>query len=164
MRGTEAKALAAWHLECCQLPLQAGLRQDENCVFYDMVKPCDNEEEDKPMAWIMAYAGAVPTAKKAEYHAHATRMAEVFRKHGATRVIETWGASVPPGEVTSFPMAVKAGPDETVVMGWQEWPDQATQEAKFPEAMQDPAMSGMGAVPINGKTMIFAGFEVITDI
>lgn len=116
------------------------------------------------MAWIMAYAGAVPTAKKAEYQAHTTQMAEVFRKHGATRVVETWGVSVPPGELTSFPMAVKAGPDETVVMGWQEWPDQATQEVKFPEAMQDPAMSAMGAVPINGKTMIFAGFEVITDI
>lgn len=115
------------------------------------------------MAWIMAYAGAVPNSKKAEYHAHAARMAEVFRKYGATRVVETWGSAVPPGEVTSFPLAVKAGPDETVVFGWQEWPDQATQEAKFQEAMQDPAMGNMGDVPINGKTMIFAGFEVLTD-
>ncbi len=115
------------------------------------------------MAWIMAYAGAVPTTKKDEYHAHAARMAEIFRKYGATRVVETWGTAVPPGELTSFPLAVKAGPDETVVMGRQEWPDQATQEAKFEEAMQDPAMGNMGEVPINGRTMIFAGFEVLTD-
>ena len=116
------------------------------------------------MAWIMAYAGAVPTAKKAEYQAHAARMAEVFRRHGAMRVVETWGVAVPPGEITSFPLAVQAGPEETVVMGWQEWPDQATQEANFQKAMQDPAMSNMGVVPINGKTMIFAGFEVLTEV
>ena len=116
------------------------------------------------MTWIMAYAGAVPTAQKSEYLAHATRMAGIFRKYGATRVVETWGAAVPPGELTSFPLAVKAGEDETVVMGWQEWPDQATQEAKFQEAMQDPEMGDMGDVPINGKTMIFAGFEVLADV
>ena len=116
------------------------------------------------MAWIMAYAGAVPTSKKAEYQEHASRMAEIFKKHGATRVVETWGEAVPPGEVTSFPIAVQAGEDETVVMGWQEWPDRATQEANFQKAMQDPAMGSMGDVPINGKTMIFAGFEVLADL
>jgi uncharacterized protein YbaA (DUF1428 family) len=115
------------------------------------------------MTWIMAYAGAVPTAKKAEYQEHAARMAEVFRKYGALRVVEAWGAAVPPGKVTSFPMAVQAGPDDTVVMGWQEWPDQATQEARFEEAMNDPAMGDMSGVPINGKTMIFGGFEILTD-
>lgn len=118
---------------------------------------------EETMAWIMAYVGAVPTAKKAAYQAHADRMARLFRKHGATRVVETWGAAVPPGQVTSFPLAVQAGPDETVVMGWQEWPDQATQEANFQKAMQDPEMGEMGDVPINGKTMIFAGFEVMVE-
>lgn len=116
------------------------------------------------MAWIMAYAGAVPTAKKAEYEMHAKRMARIFRKHGATRVVETWGASVPPGEVTSFPLAVQAGADDTVVTGWQEWPDQASQEAGFAAAMQDPEMGDMSDVPVNGKTIIFGGFEVLADI
>ncbi|WP_170763512.1 DUF1428 domain-containing protein [Ruegeria lacuscaerulensis] len=116
------------------------------------------------MSWIMAYVGAVPSAKKAEYQAHAAQMAWVFRKHGALRVVETWGGAVPPGELTSFPLAVQAGPDDTVVLGWQEWPDQATQEAGFAEAMQDPEMGDMSEAPINGKTLIFAGFEVLTDI
>jgi len=116
------------------------------------------------MSYVMVYAGAVPTSKKDEYLAHAARMAEVFKDHGATRVVETWGASVPAGQVTSFPLAVQAGADETVVIGWQEWPDGATQEAAFEKAMQDPRMGNMGDVPINGKTMIFAGFDVATDI
>jgi uncharacterized protein YbaA (DUF1428 family) len=116
------------------------------------------------MSYIMAYVGAVPTARKKDYQAHAARMAEVFKKHGATRVVECWGVMVPPGNVTSFPMAVQAGADETVVSGWQEWPDQATQEAGMQTAMSDPDMGDMNNVPINGKTMIFAGFEVLTDI
>lgn len=116
------------------------------------------------MAWVMAYAAAVPTARKAEHQAHAARMSEIFRRHGALRVVETWGVAVPPGELTSFPLAVKAGPDETVVMGWQEWPDRESQEANFPKAMQDPEAGDMRDAPLNGKTMIFAGFEVLTDV
>nr|WP_170410549.1 DUF1428 domain-containing protein [Ruegeria atlantica] len=112
----------------------------------------------------MAYAGAVPTAKKSEHQLQAKRMAHIFRKHGATRVVESWGAAVPPGEVTSFPLAVQAGPDDTVVTGWQEWPDQATQEAGFAAAMQDPDMGDMSDMPVNGKTIIFGGFEVLADI
>lgn len=116
------------------------------------------------MSYVMVYAGAVPNSKKEEYLAHAARMAAVFKDHGAIRVVETWGASVPPGEVTSFPLAVQANEDETVVVGWQEWPDGEAQEAGFAAAMQDPRMGNMGDVPINGRTMIFAGFDVVTDI
>ncbi len=39
------------------------------------------------------------------------------------------GRDVPPGKLTSFPLAVKAEEGETVVVGWQEWSDKATQEA-----------------------------------
>ena len=116
------------------------------------------------MAYVMSYVGAVPTTKKADYQAHAARMADVFKTHGATRIVECWGNMVPPGEVTSFPLAVQAGPDETVVFGWQEWPDKATHETGMKAAMSDPAMGNMGEVPINGKTMIFAGFDVLTDV
>ena len=116
------------------------------------------------MSYVMAYVGAVPTDRKDDYLAHSRRMAGIFKEHGATRVVECWGSAVPPGEMTSFPLAVKAGDDETVVTGWQEWPDAATQEAGFAAAMQDPRMGNMGDVPINGKTMIFAGFDVVVDI
>ncbi|NNF72542.1 MAG: DUF1428 domain-containing protein [Rhodobacteraceae bacterium] len=116
------------------------------------------------MSYIMSYAAAVPTAKKAEYLRHCELAAEVFKSHGATRIVECWGDQVPPGEVTSFPLAVQAKDDETVVIGWQEWPDKATHDANIQAAMKDPRFHEMGEMPFDGKRMIFAGFETVLDL
>ena len=116
------------------------------------------------MPYVMCYAAAVPTAKKAEYQKHAAHAANVFKAHGATRIVECWGDMVPPGEMTSFPLAVKAADDETVVIGWQEWPDKATREANFQNAMKDPNFGDMSDMPMDGKRMIFAGFDVVVDV
>ena len=116
------------------------------------------------MAYVMTYVAAVPTGKRADYERVSAIAAAVFKDHGATRVVECWGADVPPGEVTSFPLAVQAGPDETVVIGWQEWPSKAAQEAGMPKAMQDPRMAAMQDMPADGKRLIFGGFEVVLDI
>ena len=116
------------------------------------------------MSFVMAYVAAVQTDKKDDYLKHATLAAEVFKEYGATRVVEAWGDAVPPGEITSFPLAVKAEDGETVVMGWQEWPDKATQEENMPKAMQDPRLSVLRDMPMDGKRMIFAGFETLLDI
>lgn len=116
------------------------------------------------MTWIMAYVASVPNDREADYLQKSRSIAEVFKAHGATRVVECWGSAVPPGEVTSFPMAVRAEPGETVVMGWQEWPDKATQEAGMQAAMSDPRMAVMQEVPVDGRRMIFAGFDVVVDL
>lgn len=115
------------------------------------------------MSYVMAYVGTVPTDRKDDYVRLASAMADVFKGYGATRVVECWGADVPPGKLTSFPLAVKAEEGETVVSGWQEWPDKATQESGMQKAMQDPRMAIMQDVPIDGKRMIFAGFDVLVD-
>ena len=39
-----------------------------------------------------------------------------------------WGDDVPEGEVTSFPMAVKSAPDETVVFSWIHWPSRSVRD------------------------------------
>ena len=116
------------------------------------------------MSYVMAYVASVPTDKKDDYLKHAALAAEVFKEYGATRVVETWGDAVPPGEVTSFLLAVKAEDGETVVLGWQEWPDKATQEENMPKAMQDPRLSVLRDMPMDGKRMIFAGFDTLLDI
>lgn len=116
------------------------------------------------MSYVMSYVAAVPADKRAEYLEHAKIAAEVFKEYGATRVVECWGDGVPPGEVTSYPMAVKAEEGEVVVTGWQEWPDKATQEAGMPKAMQDPRLSVLRDMPMDGKRMIFASFDVMLDI
>lgn len=62
-------------------------------------------------------------------------------------------------------MAVKKRADETVVLGWVEWPDKATRDA-FAAAMQtDPRWTEMsgGKMPFDGKRMIYGGFDVVFE-
>lgn len=116
------------------------------------------------MTYIMSFVASVPAHKKTEYQATSTKVAEVFKEYGATRVVECWGDDVPDGKVTSYPMAVKAEEGEVVVTGWQEWPDKASQQTGMQKAMQDPRMADMAGMPIDGKRMIFGGFEAFFDI
>lgn len=116
------------------------------------------------MTYIMTFAGSVPADKKEEYQLTSRTVAEVFKEYGAIRVVECWGDEVPEGEVTSYPKAVKAAEGEVVVTGWQEWPDKETQQAGMQKAMQDPRMAKMANMPINGKHMIFGGFEAFFEI
>jgi uncharacterized protein YbaA (DUF1428 family) len=80
------------------------------------------------MAYIDGFVIAVPSAKKQQFIAYANKSASVFIDHGATRVIECWGADVPKGKTTDFQGAVAAKDDETVVFAWIEWPDKARRD------------------------------------
>lgn len=116
------------------------------------------------MSYMMVYTGSVPTERKDDFVRHAREIAQMFRDLGATRAVECWGEDVPPGEVTSFPLAVKAEEGETVVVGWQEWPDKATRDAAWEKSREDPRMQAMQDMPIDGRRMIFAGFDTLIDV
>ncbi|HVI98866.1 MAG TPA: DUF1428 domain-containing protein [Sphingomonas sp.] len=104
----------------------------------------------------------VPTAAKDDYLAHARMAANLFRKAGATRLVENWGVDVPDGKVTDFKRAVDAKPDETVVFSWIEWPDKQTRDAGMARIMEDPVMRDT-PMPFDGKRMIFGGFVPVLD-
>ncbi|NNE53339.1 MAG: DUF1428 domain-containing protein [Sulfitobacter sp.] len=112
------------------------------------------------MVYVHGMVAAVPNANKDAFIALAQRMAPVFRKHGALDVADCWGDAVPDGEVTSFPMAVKCGPDETVAFSWITWPDKETAETGMQAAMEDPDM-GEVEMPFDGKRLIFGSFQRI---
>jgi uncharacterized protein YbaA (DUF1428 family) len=115
------------------------------------------------MTYVYAYLGPVPKERKAEYFAHAARMAKVFKAHGATRVTECWGEDIDPGKLTSFPRAVDLKDGEALAYGWQEWPDKAAADAGMEAAFGEPEMGDMNDVPMDGPRMIFAGFEMLVD-
>ncbi|MEM5581542.1 DUF1428 domain-containing protein [Roseibium sp. AS2] len=114
------------------------------------------------MAYIQGFLAPVKTAKKAEYKDIAERSWALFREYGALGCCEGWGDAVPDGEVTSFPMAVKKEPDETVVFSWIVWPDKDTADACAASMENDPrweeAMPAAGGV-ISLQRMMFGGFE-----
>jgi len=115
--------------------------------------------------YIGGFVLAVKTAEKAAYLEAAAEAAAVFREYGATRVVECWGDDVPEGELTSFPMAVKRGPDETVLFSWIEFPDKATYESCMERSFSDPRMQMTEEMPMimDPKRMIYGGFEAILD-
>lgn len=115
------------------------------------------------MAHVDGFVAAVPTANRDAYLAHASDAAAVFRKLGAVRVVECWGTEVPDGELTSFPMAVRCGPDETVVFSWVEWPDKPTRDAGIARLAEEMNAAGISEMPFDGKRLIYGGFELLLD-
>jgi uncharacterized protein YbaA (DUF1428 family) len=120
------------------------------------------------MSYIDGFVIAVPTANKQKFIAHATQGDSAFIDHGATRVVECWGADVPKGKTTDFQGAVAANADETVVFSWIEWPDKASRDkvmrqmdelGKTDERL-NPAKNPM---PFDGRRMIYGGFEPIVQ-
>ncbi len=116
------------------------------------------------MSYVDGFVAAVPTANREVYMKHASDAGEVFREYGATGFVECWGDDVPDGEVTSFPMAVKCKPDETVIFSWIRWPDKATRDRGMKQVMEDPRLQpDQNPMPFDGKRLIYGGFEVVVE-
>jgi uncharacterized protein YbaA (DUF1428 family) len=110
------------------------------------------------MSYVDGFVIPVPTANKEKYKEMSAGWANYCKALGATRLTEFWGDDVPDGVTTSFPMAVKLEPGETVVFSYLEWPDKATRDAGNEKMRNDPEMAKM-EMPFDGKRMIFAGFK-----
>ncbi|ATY32494.1 DUF1428 domain-containing protein [Sphingomonas psychrotolerans] len=116
------------------------------------------------MTYVDGFVTPVPTANKEAYLAHAIEAADLFRKLGATRMVEAWGDDVPDGKLNDLKKAVQATPDETVLFSWIEYPDKATGLAAGEKMMNDPqAAEMMKDMPFDGSRMIFAGFDSIVE-
>ena len=115
------------------------------------------------MHYIEGFVIPVATADKQKYLDHAVIAAAVFKDHGALQIVECWGDDVPEGKLTSFPMAVKCEPHETVVFSWIVWPSRQVRDAGMPKVMADARLQAVD-MPFDGKRMIFGGFEMILDV
>lgn len=116
------------------------------------------------MNYIDGFVAAVPTRNREPYRQHAEKAAVVFREYGALQLVECWGDNVPDGKLTSFPMAVKCQPDETVIFSWVVWPSRQVRDEAMPKVMADPRLQpDVNPMPFDGKRMIFGGFQMIVD-
>lgn len=115
--------------------------------------------------YVDGFVGAVPTANKEAYRAHAANAAVVFKDHGALSLVECWGDDVPAGKINSMHTAVLRKDDETIVFSWITWPDKATRDAGlakvFADARIQPAANPM---PFDGSRMIYGGFEMLLGV
>ncbi|PSL20634.1 DUF1428 domain-containing protein [Shimia abyssi] len=114
------------------------------------------------MPYIDGFIAAVANDKRDAFEEHCRTTWPVFQELGAIAQWECWGEDLPEGEVTSFPMAVKAKEDETVVFSWVVWPDKAVRDKAWGQMMTDPSIGeAMGEMPYDGKRMIYGGFQPI---
>lgn len=116
------------------------------------------------MTYVDGFVAAVPTVNREKYRTHTEKMAPLFKEHGALAVVECWGDDVPEGKLTSFSMAVKRGPDETVVFSWVSWPSKPARDDAWKKMMADPRMQpDKVEMPFDGARLIYGGFEQIVN-
>ena len=111
--------------------------------------------------YINTYVLGVPEAKKDDYVRIARRFAEIAKDFGALEIFENWELEVPDGRDTDYRRAVKAEPDEKIVLSWVIWPDRETGARAHKGMLADPRMADIGEMPFDGKRMILGGFEPI---
>jgi uncharacterized protein YbaA (DUF1428 family) len=121
------------------------------------------EEGSAGGGYIDGFVVPVPDGKRDAYRELASKMAKVFRQHGATRVVEAIADDISHGQVTDFYRAVKAEDGETVVFSFIEWPDKATRDEAWNKIMADDSMKPEGEMPFNGQRMFWGGFEKVID-
>lgn len=115
------------------------------------------------MSYIDGFVLAVPAANKEQYIVHARAGADLFKKLGATRLVEGWAEDVPHGQQTDFYRATKLQAGEVPLFSWVEYPDRATRMKAGEGMMNDPDVQTMSEMPFDATRMIYGGFEVIND-
>jgi uncharacterized protein YbaA (DUF1428 family) len=116
--------------------------------------------EDGP--YFQGFLIPVPENRKEDYRKLAEDAWDMFARHGAHSVVETWGDDVPHGKQTDMYRALKAEPGEHVVFSWMTWPSHEVAKAAS-EAME-AEMEVSEDLPFNPQRMIWAGFEPVVDL
>jgi uncharacterized protein YbaA (DUF1428 family) len=117
------------------------------------------------MSYVDGFVVAVPKQNIDAYKAMARKAGDVWKKHGALAFVECIGDDVPYGERTSFPRAVQAKDDETVVFSWIVYESREQRDAVNAKVMADPRIKeDMSNMPFDGKRMIYGGFKPFLEL
>ena len=119
------------------------------------------------MSYVDGFVLAVPVKKLAAYRSLSRKAGKVWMEYGALSYIECVGDDVPPGKITSFPLAVKLKKDETVVFSWIVYKSRAQRDRINKKVMADPRLESMmdpKNPPFDSKRMIFGGFKSLVEL
>jgi len=98
----------------------------------------------------------VPKDNMDAYRQLARKAGEIWREHGALEYIECVADDVKPGEITSFPQAVKLEDNEVVVFSWIVYESRERRDEINAKVMADPRLADMmdpKNLPFDGKRM-----------
>jgi uncharacterized protein YbaA (DUF1428 family) len=146
--------------------VRAGAGTREGGADRPLARPAGvDPKEEACMAYVDGFVVAVPKQNIEAYKAMARKAGEVWKEHGARAFVECVGDDVPYGELTSFPRAVQAKDDETVVFSWIVYDSREQRDAINAKVMADPRLKGsMENAPFDGKRMIYGGFKTFLEM
>lgn len=117
------------------------------------------------MPYVDGFLVAVPKDRIEEYKELARKAGDVWMEYGALSYVECLADDVPYGELTSFPRAVQATDDETVVFSWITYESREKRDEINAKVMADPRLKGdMDNMPFDGKRMIYGGFKSFMEL
>lgn len=117
------------------------------------------------MSYVDGFVIAVPKANIEAYKEMSRMCGDIWKECGALAYVECIGDDVPYGELTSFPRAVQAKDDETVVFSWIVYESREQRDAINAKVMADPRLkSGMDNPPFDAKRMIYGGFQSFLEL
>ena len=124
-----------------------------------------NALEDVPVSqYVDGFVLPVPKKNRARYVRIAKLAAKVWREHGALEYRECIADDVPKGKLTSFPRGVKLKSTETVWFSFIIYRNRKHRDRVNAKVMKDPRLAkymNPKAMPLDGKRVIFGGFEVV---
>ncbi len=118
------------------------------------------------MSYVDGFLLPIPKKKVDAYKKMARKAGKVWLEHGALSYVECQADDVPPGKVTSFPLAVKLKPDEVVFFSYITYKSRRHRDAVNKKVMADPRIVAMGPpnpMPFDGKRMMFGGFKPVVS-
>ena len=119
------------------------------------------------MAYVDGFVVPVPKKNLPAYRSMARKAGKVWREHGALEYRECVADDVKVGKWTSFPRSVKLKKGETVIFSWIVYKSRAHRDRVVAKVMKDKRLAEMmnpGAMPFDGKRMIYGGFKVLLDV
>ncbi|NLS04572.1 DUF1428 family protein [Rhizobium sp. P32RR-XVIII] len=117
------------------------------------------------MTYVDGFIVAVPKNKVDAYREFSAFAGSIWKEYGALKYVECVADDVPYGELTSFPRAVQATDDETVVFAWVTYPSRKERDDILAKVMADPRLKGEEWKTIfDGKRMIYGGFQTIVEL
>lgn len=109
----------------------------------------------------------IPKRKLAEYRRIAQRAGKVWKDHGALEYRECVGDDLNIKAGKTFPRQLKLKPGETVLFSWILYKSRAHRDRVNARVMKDPRITKMmepGAMPFDGRRMVYGGFKTIVDL
>ncbi len=114
--------------------------------------------------YVQGYVAPVPKDNRDAFADMCKTMRALAIDHGALRAADGWAEEMEDGKVTDFKQAVKAQTGEAIAFGYAEWPSKDAFDKGAEKMRMDKRMPPPGAeMPMDGKRLIYGGFEILLD-